>query len=59
MAFPALMYEAPSSTLAAEDMTDLFICAIVSIAPLFHGTTSFSERIKWPPVGLQALVSER
>ena len=55
----ALMYKAPSSALAAEDITDLIICAIISIAPLFRGTSSFSERKKRPPARLHALVSER
>ena len=45
----ALMYKAPSSASAAEDITALIICAIMSIAPLFHGMSSFSERKKWPP----------
>jgi hypothetical protein len=41
-----------SSALAAENMTDLIICAIVSSAPLFRGTTLLSERKKWPPARL-------
>ena len=44
MASHALMYKAPSSASAAEDMTDLMIWAIVSIAPLFRGTLLFSVR---------------
>ena len=59
MASSALMYRAPSSASAAEDMTDLMICAIVSIAPLFRGTLLFSKSKKWLPARLQALVSER
>ena len=48
MASRAFMYKAPNFALAAEDMTDLIICAIDSIAPLFRGTLSFLERKKGP-----------
>ena len=37
MAFYALMYNVPSSDLAAEDITVLMISATLRIAPLFWG----------------------
>jgi hypothetical protein len=53
------MCNAPSSASAAEDMTALMICAMVNIASLFHGTSSFLDRKTCSQVHLGALVSDR
>ena len=55
----ALMNMAPNSASAADDMTALMIWAVVSTAPLLAGSSSFSERKKWPPARLLALGSLR
>ncbi len=43
------MYKAPSSALAAEDMTDLIIWEVLRMAPLFGAFLSPLERKKCPP----------
>ena len=40
----ALMYRAPSSASAADDITALIICAMFRMLPLFGGTSSFLDR---------------
>ncbi len=55
----ALINIAPSSASAADDMTALMIWAVLSTAPLLAGSSSFSERKKWPPALLHALGSLR
>ncbi len=54
-----LMYSAPISALAAEDMTALIICAMVWIAPLLAGDGVLSDMKKCPPARLRALVSDK
>ena len=39
------MYSAVSLASVAEDMTFLIMCAILSIAPLFPGMSSFKDKI--------------
>jgi hypothetical protein len=53
------MYKAISPTSIAEDMTSFVICAMVSTAPLFHGTLSTFDSKKFLPVQLHALISDR
>ena len=51
----AVMYSAPSSDSAAEDITNLMIWEIVRIA-LFHlGVGLFSDKNMWAPARLSAL----
>ena len=50
---------APNSASAADDMTAFMILAILSTAPLLVGSSSFSERKKWPPARLLAFRSLR
>jgi hypothetical protein len=59
MASLQLMYRAPISASAADDMTALMICEIVRIAPLLLGIVSLFDMKKCPPALLRALVSER
>ena len=54
-----LMQRVPSYTSAADDMTNLMICAMARKAPLLGGSVEFLERKKWPAAQLQALVSDR
>ena len=50
---------APSSSSAADDMTDLMIWTTMRIAPLLGGSLELLERGKWPPTRLRALGSYR
>ena len=51
----SLMYSAPSSASAADDITNLMILAIVRTA-LFHSDVgSFSDKNMWSPARLRAL----
>jgi hypothetical protein len=43
------MYKQASSTLVAEDITFLMMCAMFSIAPLFGGAVVSLEKKKYPP----------
>ena len=54
-----LMYSAPSSASAADDMTALMICAIVRTAPLLCGISLSLDRKKCPPALLRAFDLER
>ena len=54
-----LMYSAPISASAAEDMSALIICAMVWIAPLLAGDGVLSDMKKCPPARLRALVSDK
>jgi hypothetical protein len=51
----AIMYSPASSTLVANDMTFLMMCAMFSTAPLFGGTVVSFDRKKCPPALLCAL----
>ena len=51
----AVMYIAPISASAAEDITNLIIWAIVRIAPFHLGVGSFSDKNMWAPAQLHAL----
>ena len=53
----AVMYSAPSSASAAEDMTNLMIWAILRIGPFHLGVGSFSDKNTWAPARLRALES--
>ena len=55
----ALMYNAPNSASAAEDMTALMSWARLSTAPLLAGSSQSDERKKCPPARLCALGSLR
>jgi hypothetical protein len=46
MASRALMYNAPSSASAANDITDLMICNMFRIEPLFGGSSELLEQKK-------------
>ena len=48
MASLQLIYRAPSSAYAAEDITDLIICAIVRMTPLFGGSGESLDMKKCP-----------
>ena len=51
----AVMYSAPSSASAAEDMTNLMIWAIVRIGLFHSGVGSFYDKNIWAPERLRAL----
>ena len=53
----AIMYSAPSSASAAEDMTNLMIWETVRIGLFHSGVGSFSDKNIWAPVRLHALDS--
>ena len=53
----AIMYSAPSSASAAEDITNLMIWAIVRIAQFQSGFGSFSDENMWDPAWLRDLDS--
>ena len=53
----AIIYSAPSSASAAEDITNLMIWEIVRIAPFDLGVGSFSDKNMWAPAKLRALDS--
>jgi hypothetical protein len=55
----AFMYSAPSSALAALDMTALSILEMLSTAPLLGGSSRLAEQKKWPPTQLLAAGSLR
>ena len=57
MACLELMKSAPISASAADDTTDLMICAIFSTALLFFGSLELSDMKKCPPARLLALGS--
>ncbi len=59
MALWALMYSAPSSALAADDMTALMSWARLRTAPLSLGLAVSVDRKKCPPAWLHALGSLR
>ena len=52
-----VIYSAPSSVSAAEDITNLMIWGIVRIAPFRSGVRSFSDKNMWDPARLHALDS--
>ena len=54
-----LIYRAPSSASAADDITAFIICATVNTAPLLVGYASSSDMKKCPPDLLLALRSDR
>ncbi len=54
----ALINNAPSLASAADDITALIICNILSTAPLLMGTSSMPAINMWPPALLQALGSD-
>ena len=51
----AVMYSAPSSASAAEDMTNLMIWEIVRIGPFHSGFGSYSDKNIWAPERLRAV----
>ena len=53
----AVMYSAPSSDSAAENMTNLMIWAIVRIGPFHSGVGLFSDKNMWDPAQLRGLDS--
>ena len=55
----AIMYRAASSASVAKVITCLMMCAMLSSAPLFVGTSPQFERKKYPPALLRALGSLR
>jgi hypothetical protein len=55
----ALMNNAPSSASAADDITALIICKILSTTPLLMGMSSVPAINMWPPALLRALGSDR
>jgi hypothetical protein len=55
----ALMNNAPSVASAADDITTLIICKILSTAPLLMGMSSVPAMNMWLPALLQALGSDR
>ncbi len=55
----ALMNNSPSSASAANDITALNICNMLSTAPLLMGMSSVPAMYMWPPALLQALGSDR
>ena len=52
-----IMYIAPISASAAEDMTNLMIWEMVRIAPFYSGIGGFSDKNMWYPERLCALGS--
>ncbi len=59
MASLQLMFRAPISASAVDDMTALMICKIVRIAPLLPGILLLLDMMKCLPALLRALVSKR
>ncbi len=55
----ALMNSAPSLASAADDITALIICDMLSTTPLLMGMSSLPAMIMWPLALLQALGSDR
>ncbi len=55
----ALMNNVPSLASAADDITALIICNILSTAPLLMGMSSVPAMNMWPPALLRALGSDR
>ncbi len=55
----ALMNSAPSLASAANEITALIICNMLSTAPLLMGMFSLPAMNMWPPALLQALGSDR
>jgi hypothetical protein len=55
----ALMNSAPSLASAADDITALIICDMLTAALLFMGMSSLPAMNMWPPALLQALGSDR
>jgi hypothetical protein len=54
-----LMNNAPSLASAANDITALSICKVLSTAPLLMGMSSVPAMNMWPPALLRALGSDR
>ncbi len=54
-ALRTIMYSPTSSTLVANDMTFLMMCAMFSTAPFFGGMVVSFDRKKCPPALLHAL----
>ena len=54
-----LMKRAPSSASAAEEITDLMICEMVTTVPLLAGMVELLDMKKWPLACLLAFDSER
>ena len=54
-----LIYSAPSSASAAEDITALMSWAMLRTAPLLCGFATSDDMKKWPPAQLQAFRSLR
>ena len=52
----ALINRAPSSASAADNVTTLIICEIVSTAPLFGGNEELFGMNKFPPALMRAFV---
>ena len=50
-----VMYSAPSSASAAEDMINLMIWALMRIGPFHLGAGSFLDRNMWAPARLRAV----
>ena len=59
MAYLLFLYRAPSLASTAEDITDLIICAILRMAPLFGGSWESLDTKKCPPALLLAFFSDR
>jgi hypothetical protein len=55
----ALMNSALSLASAADDISALIICDMLSTAPLLMGTSSLPAKNMWPPALLRALDSDR
>ncbi len=55
----ALMNSAPSLASAADDITALIICNMLSTAPLLMGMSSLPAMNMWRPALLQTLGSDR
>ena len=53
------MNSAPSLASAADDITALIICNVLSTAPLLMGMSSLPAMNMWPPALLRALGSDR
>ena len=54
-----LMYSAPSSASAAEDITALMSWTMLRTAPLLCGFVTSDDMKKWPPARLRAFGSLR
>ncbi len=59
MAVQVLIYSAPSSALAALDMTAFRILETLCMVPLLHGFSESLEQKKCPPTQLRAEASLR